>query len=593
MNNADERTRLKELLSLGILDTGKEERFERFTQLVANIFNMPVVSVTLVDEHRQWFKSTVGRQVSETPREESICSWALNQDFLEIPDAREDDFFCDHPAVRGAYGLRFYAGSVLYGPTGQPIGALCLNDFVPRRLSSVERSWLQSFAKLVQHELIRDSELEKQRRRIQDVTLRDVTTGLPGEMLLTEALDNLISIANEGGQQLAVLHLRVDNLDMAVRLHGRNARDEILQIIADRLTAPTDRILAAGRTGPARFVLVVPLEEAQTPHDIAKRVVDKLNEPMTIGDHSIRTEIDAGVCVYPNDGEYASQLIDRARTAVTDRRPSHRVHVFTHESNADAIRRHSIEAKLETAILESGLHLHFQPIYTTAGDRICAFEALARWEDPELGRVGPNEFVPIAEKSDRLSHELTVWALKTACKEAIGWKGVHGARPPRIAVNIPAREFYDPRFVKTVIQVLQETGLEPTRLTLELTEESLIQDIDQAIRTMEQLEELGIQLALDDFGTGYSSLSHLRRLPVNTLKIDKSFIADLPIQVPAVKLAEGIISIAQNLGLKVVAEGVEREDQRALLADFGCDMIQGYLLGRPVPEKDVGKLLDN
>lgn len=205
--------------------------------------------------------------------------------------------------------------------------------------------------------------------------------------------------------------------------------------------------------------------------------------------------------------------------------------------------------------------------------------------------IGPGEFVPIAERSDRLSHLLTLWVLRSACLEARSWSAQVKVSPPRVAVNIPAREFYNPKFVATIKEILRETGMDPARLSLELTEESLIQDIEQTIETMNELSKLGIKLALDDFGTGYSSLSHLRRLPVNTLKIDKSFIDDLPHQSEAVKLASGIIQIAQNMGCEVVAEGVEHEAQRALLESIGCDLIQGYLLGRPVRAEDVSRLL--
>lgn len=590
MHKTNELVRLQELLSLNILDTGREERFDRFTRLVSRIFDVPVVTVSLVDEQRQWFKSVVGRKERETPRAESICSLALGEGYLEIPDALEDDFFRDHPAVTGSFRLRFYAGAVLYGPSGQAIGTLCLVDFVPRRLTDEQRAWLESFARMVEHEINRDSELDNHQRSILEATLRDIATGLPRETLLTDALDSLIRDAEAEGQQLAILHLRADNLDTIVRLYGREAQDEILQKLVTRLTASAERILTAGRTDVSRFVLVMPMASSQSAGEIAHRVVDKLNEPVAIGDSCLRVEVDAGVSVYPADGREATQLLERARIALRERSFAQRVHVFSQDGNAHAIRRNLIETRLERALLEDRLALHFQPIYTVDGSRIASFEALARWHDEELGAVGPGEFIPIAEKSDRLSHLLTLWALRAACRTARSWPGQGGAPAPRVAVNIPAREFYNPRFVERVTDILREVNLEPARLTLELTEESLVQDIVQTTRTMERLATLGIRLALDDFGTGYSSLSHLRRLPVNALKIDKSFIDDLPGQAEAVKLASGIIQIAHDLGLEVVAEGVEREEQRALLQEFGCDRIQGYLLGRPMPASAISGL---
>lgn len=590
MHNTNELARLDELLSLNILDSQREERFDRFTRLVSKIFDVPVVTVTLVDEHRQWFKSAVGREERETPRAESVCSLALGHGYLEIADALEDDAFRDHPAVTGSLRLRFYAGAVLYGPSGQPIGTLCLIDVVPRKLSQEQRSWLESFARVVEHEINSDTRLDLQHRQIREATLRDIATGLPRESLLMDALDNLIRDAEAAGLELAVLHLRAENLDTIVRLHGRQAQDEILHKLVTRLTTPEERILAAGRTDMSRFVLVMPKASSQSAGEIAQRVVDKLSEPVAIGDSCIRVEVDAGVSVYPADGRDAKQLLERARIALRERTFAQRVHVFSQDGNAYAIRRNLIETRLEHALLEERLTVQFQPIYTADGGRITSFEALARWHDGELGIVGPGEFIPIAEKSDRLSHLLTRWVLRTACRHARSWRGVGNAKAPRVAVNIPAREFYDPRFVEMVSGILGDVHLDPSRLTLELTEESLIQDIGQATETMVQLAQLGIRLALDDFGTGYSSLSHLRRLPVNALKIDKSFIDDLPHQEEAVRLASGIIQIAHDLGLRVVAEGVEKEEQRALLEAFGCDMIQGYLLGRPMPASAISGL---
>ena len=598
MKKSDEFARIQELLSLNILDTPREERFDRVTSLVARIFNIPSVAISLITEDRQWFKSTVGLKKTETTRDESICTNTIKEGYLEVMDTLEDERFQNLTAVTGEGQLfssregrlRFYAGAVIKGPTGQPVGTLCLLDVTPRRLSAAERSWLISFAELVEYEINRDADLEQQQRKLLETTLRDSTTGLPGEILLTDMLDRLIKGANGEGPRLAILHLKVDNLDILGRLHGSSMLDSILRNLAARLTATDQRLHIAGRTAAKRFVLVVPLETLQSPQEVASRIVKNLSAPMIINETTIRTEIAAGVAIYPLNGAEANHLLDRARMALTDGQAWRDVNVFSRIDDASALRNHEIADRLESALLGNKLTLDYQPIFSADGSQILKFEAFARWQDTKFGNVSPGEFVPIAERSSRLSHLLTLWALRTACMQARQWEGMHDGAPPRVAVNVPARQFYDPNFVEMVTEILEEAGLSPERLTLELTEESLIQDIGQAIDTMKKLSASGIKIALDDFGTGYSSLSHLRRLPINTLKIDKSFIDGLPHEPEAVKLASRIIQIAQDMGLDVVAEGVEYEEQRALLDSFSCDMIQGYLLGRPAHADDVHKL---
>jgi diguanylate cyclase (GGDEF)-like protein len=592
MNIANENSRLEELHSLNILDTDREERFDRHTRLVAKIFDVPTVLISLIDADRQWFKSSVGCDLRETNREESICSEALRMGYLEIPDTFEDGLFHNHPAAHGEQPLRFYASVVLYGPTGQPIGTLCMNDTVPRKLTSEQRSWLKDFAWLVQHEINREAAHDQDRRRIQDLTLRDPATGLPGEALLTDTLENLIQMSENEGRYLAVMHLWMDNLSTIEHLHGKDARNAVLKSLVDRLASPTESILALARVSADRFIVIMPVESGEAVVDAAKRVLARLGAPVTMANRHLRPEISLGTSLYPVDGKDAEQLISRAHKAF-DFSPSHnRIHFYNPNEDAKAKRRLLIEERLETALTENQLTLSYQPIFLADGSHVEGFEALARWHDEELGSVSPGEFVPIAEKSARLSYLLTYHVLRMACAEAQTWQQRANEKPTRIAVNIPAREFYWPGFVDAVLSVLKDVGLEPSRLILELTEDGLIQDIDQTISTMNILSAAGVQLALDDFGTGYSSFSHLRRLPVDTLKIDKSFIDDLPDNTGATSLVAGIIGIAHTMGVKVIAEGVEKEAQQKLLISMDCDKIQGYLLGRPVSAAKIPAILN-
>jgi predicted signal transduction protein with EAL and GGDEF domain len=592
VTTAQEGARLKDLLSLSILDTPREERFDRHTRLASKVFDMPSAIITLIDESRAWFKSTTGTDVKQVARMESICNYALSLGFLEIQDTFADAVFRDHPAARGDPPLRFYAGSVLHGPAGQPIGTFCLVDHVPRRLSQSERTLLENFAELVEQEINRDFALEDARRKIHNVTLRDSATGLLGETLLNDALESLIKNSDAAHQNLAIMHVFIENLDTMSRLHGTGIEDSFVQVLADRITGFSERILAAARVASDRFVLIAPIESGQTSLEEAGRILDILCEPVNLGSHQLRSETSVGICIWPKDGSRADELLGRARRALSDGQSGGRTHLFSAENDACVIRHHQMEERLDKALTENQLTLAYQPIFTMDGRNIVSFEALVRWRDEELGDVDPGEFVVIADRRERLSRSLTEWVLWSACGEAETWQRGCGSEAPRVAVNIPAREFRDSGFINRLSEILRTTGMSARRLTLELTEECLVRDHEQVIRIMTELSEMGIKLALDDFGTGYSSLSYLRRLPVHMLKIDKSFIDGLPDQQGAIDLVSGIIGIARGMALVVVAEGVERETQRALLAELRCDLVQGFLLGQPVAAGKVAALLD-
>lgn len=582
IRKVDEKIRLAELHALDILDTPPEERFDRYTRLVSQIFDVPTAFISLIDEDRQWFKSSVGMEASETSHELSFCVHALGKNYLEIPDALEDEFFRNHRAVVSAPYIRFYAGVVLHGPGGHPVGTLGISDTRPREIDPVERSWLINFGKIVEEQIHLYAELASVRRHVDHVTQRNVRTGLPNEVLFGDTLDNLIRLAETESHHLAVLHLRLNNLDEISRVHGRGNRDAVLQCLADRLTAPDIKILAAGHLGHDRFAAVVSMFSVRDLFSVITPIVNKLNMAIDLEGHTLRPDIDVGISVSPADGTSPDDLLERARAALKGPSTLEGMHVFTHETEASAVRRHWIEQRLEPALRDGKLAQHYQPIMLADGSDVLGFEALARWQDEELGKVSPGEFVPIAERNPRLSRLLTDWSLRVVCQNATAWPLEPGDPPLRMAINIPANRFYQPNFVDHILQTLKEHDLAPERLTLELTEESLLTDIDQAVQTMRRLRNHGIALALDDFGTGYSSLNYLKRLPIDALKIDKSFIDELPHDRKAVDLVTGIIRISHGLGLKVVGEGVESEAQHRLLRELGCDALQGYLFSRPV-----------
>lgn len=577
-----QNTRLTEQLSYDIQGALHEKHFDRYTRLVSQIFNVPIALISLVEESRQLVESAVGMEAQEIPRELSFCVHALSHGYLEIPDTSASVNFRHHKAVTSHPYIRFYAGVVLRDPLGQPIGTLCISDTRPRALTEVERSWLIAFGNIVEEQVLLMLKLLNARHQASRINQRDMRTGLPDETLFGETLDNLIQLAKTETYHLVVLHLRMNNLDEISRLYGRDNRNVILKCLADRLTAPNIGVLAAGNMDIDRFGAVVSIYSLRDLFGVIKPIINRLTAPIELNGHTIRPNIDVGISVSPDDGTSPDDLLERARAALKGPKTYENIHVFTHRTEESALRRHEIEQHLESAVLESKLKQHYQPLVFADGSGVMGFEALARWQDKTLGTVSPGEFVPIAERNARLSRLLTDWSLGCVCEKAQHWPIQPGDPPLKLGVNIPANQFYQRHFVDHILHTLETHHFAPQRLTLELTEESLLTDIDSAVLTMRKLRHYGISLALDDFGTGYSSLSYLKRLPVDVLKIDKSFIDDLPHDEKAVDLVSGIIRIAHGLGLEVVAEGVEYETQQTVLNALGCDILQGYLFSRPV-----------
>ncbi|MCK8516357.1 GGDEF domain-containing protein [Methylonatrum kenyense] len=588
----DEEERLKDLFSLEILDTESEERFDHLAQLTARILRASNVGINLVDRNRQWSKSHVGIPASGK-REDSLCSHALNNGYLEVPDTFADSFFKNHPAVVHPPFVRFYAGVVLHGPTGHPVGTLCIFDTEKRRLTESERELLIALGSLVEREMNFDHERVRAREALIDITRRDAETGLPNEKLFIENMKDLILVFDSEERPFALIHLRVDNLDAITRLHGRAMRDRIIAFLSNRLTAADNQTLLAARIGPSRFCAVIPLMSIRSAFDAALPLVNSLREPIEIEGHLVRADLDAGLAVYPEDSRTAEELMECARRALKSPYGIQHIYAFTPESEAHAARQLALEERLESAVIKNKTYLNYQPVFRSSNRDLVGFEALMRWNDEKFGQISPAEFIPIAEKKDRLSRLVTQWVLKTACKEARRWESNYRSATFRIGINIPAREFYQSDFIYLVKSTLADHRVVADRITLELTEESLITDIDHAIDSMQRLSEIGIKLALDDFGTGYSSLSYLRRLPVDLLKLDKNLIDDIPEDKEARSVVSGIFGIAAGLGLRTVAEGVETEEQLQLLQGLGCDLIQGYYLGKPMDADGALNLIES
>ena len=413
----------------------------------------------------------------------------------------------------------------------------------------------------------------------------DHLTGLPNRLLLSDRLEASIERAAKSGSIAAVIYIDLDGFKFVNDTLGHEAGDVLLQLATERLQRCVREFDTLARMGGDEFMVVVnDISDDQTALAIAERLRRVFQKPFPIDGNQRRMSASLGVAMYPRDGRDVSTLRRNADAAMygAKRGGKDRVQMFSSEMRDTFVEHFELEADLRCA-LESNdqLSLVYQPIFDARDHRQTAFEALLRWTHPVLGSISPNKFVPIAEESG-LIFPLGLWALQQACRQCRMWQD-HGHPGVRVAVNVSALEFARPEFADNVFRTLEHCGLPGRLLDLEVTETTLMREVEESIRKMSILRARGIRISIDDFGTGYSSLGYLAQLPVDTLKIDRSFVADLAVNSNSRSLVERLTSLAHSLGKQVIVEGVETSEQLKILKAFGCDEIQGFLLGRPGP----------
>ncbi len=411
----------------------------------------------------------------------------------------------------------------------------------------------------------------------------DHLTGLPNRLLLSDRLEASIERAKKSGLQTAVIYVDLDGFKFVNDTLGHEAGDMLLQQVTERLQRCIRELDTLARMGGDEFMLVInEVENDGTALSIAERLRAALKKPFSVAGQQVHVTASAGIAMYPRDGQDVSTLRSNADTAMygAKRAGKDRVQLFSPALRDIFLERWELEAQLRQALERGGqFFLDYQPIFEAQSQEQTAFEALLRWRHPELGLLSPSKFVPIAEESG-LIFQLGAWVLRQACEQCRLWQQ-RGPSGVRVAVNVSALEFAQPEFAVNVLRVLEETGLPGRLLDLELTETTLMRDLEPAMRKMSLLRSRGVRIAIDDFGTGYSSLGYLARLPVDALKIDRSFVSDLAANPTSRSLVAGMIALAHSIGKRVVVEGVETEAQLEILRGSGCDEMQGFLLGRP------------
>jgi len=421
----------------------------------------------------------------------------------------------------------------------------------------------------------------------------DFLTSLPNRLLLTERFSHAISLAQRHDKQVGVLFLDLDNFKHINDSLGHAIGDRLLQSVASRLMECVRTTDTVCRQGGDEFVIL--LAEIGRPQDaahVAETLRTALALPHLIDGHELHVSLSIGISVYPDDGTDVDVLMQNADAAMYHAKASGRnnVQFFKPDINARAVRRQFVESSLRRALKQEEFLLHYQPKIDLASGAITGVEALIRWQDPDLGLVYPAQFVPVAEENG-LIIPVGRWVLREACRQVQAWLDAGLAAVP-VSVNISAVEFRHKDFLSGLALILKETGLAPHYLELEMTESILMHDTESSASVLQALKAMGVQLAIDDFGTGYSSLSYLKRFPIDTLKIDQSFVRDIATDADDATIVTAVIGMGRNLKQRVIAEGVETQAQLDFLQARHCDEGQGFHFSHPVSAEDFARLLN-
>jgi diguanylate cyclase (GGDEF)-like protein len=436
------------------------------------------------------------------------------------------------------------------------------------------------------------AEREAYATQLQFQATHDTLTGLANRNLLRDRLSQAIAYASRYDHPIWVAFLDLDRFKVINDTLGHRAGDELLNTVAERLKSILREADAIARIGGDEFVLVLRGPEHSVLSAVTlQRIMAVIAEPVLLEGRPYSLTCSVGVAVYPGDGTTPETLIEHADIAMYRAKESGRgnFQFFTQEMNLRLLERANLEQALRIAIERSEFVLHYQPQVDLHSGQIIGMEALIRWNHPEMGVISPARFIGVAEDSGLIG-EIGLWVLRTACAQNMQWQRA-GMQPVRIAVNLSARQMADRLLVVSVAAALEESGLPPSLLEIEITESSVMSDVDYSIEVLRGLKQLGVKLAIDDFGTGYSSLSYLKRFPIDVLKIDQSFVRDVESDPDSAAIVMSIISLAHSLRLQVIAEGVETAAQLAYLQRHDCDFIQGYYFCRPIPASEFEALM--
>ena len=441
--------------------------------------------------------------------------------------------------------------------------------------------------------VIRDlTEAKEAAERMESLVYRDSLTGLPNRRLFEDRLAIALAQAHRYRHRIAVAFVDLDRFKQVNDTLGHAAGDELLRAVARRLSACVREADTVARLAGDEFTLLLPgLNYAEDVGAISRKLLDALRRPFVIGGQEVRVTSSGGIALYPEDGDNEEALLRSADTAMYRAKERGRddFQLFSPALAEKALKRRTLEEALRGALDNEEMTLHYQPCLELATGHVVGVEALLRWDRPELGVVLPKDFIALADFTGAIL-SVGPWVLESACRQAVEWRR-RGSRRLRVMVNLSTYELQQAELVTHVEKALASSGLDPDALHLEIPEGYAMQNLDRAVDALRALRELGVHLTIDGFGAGFSSLVHLRRLPVDALKIDLSFVRGATSDPNDASVVTAVIAVAHSLDLRVIAQGVETEEQVTLLRSLGCDEVQGFLWSPPLPAKECEPLL--
>jgi len=584
-------------------DALPEESFDRAARLAAGALRSPVAIVSLLDDDRHVVKSSVGltgrsrvwrkvpialryaRQVVSTGRPVFVS----NTDEAARAHSEHDQRTPDGVA---------YAVAPVITSDGQAIGSICVIDTAPHAWTHTEINCLMDVAALLVTELELRSDLSLKRQTQEHLlysTLHDALTGLPNRSLFTERLRHAMRRAARHPDDLfAVLFLDLDRFKDVNDNLGHFAGDELLRAVARRLEAcirPEDTV--ARLSGDEFAILLESITDISDAGRVAERIEEALSFPINLAGAEVRTSASMGIVTSSMAHDQPEQLLRSADMAMYRAKAAGRARyeMFDREMHSDSLARLQLETDLRRAVELSEFRLHYQPLVSLRTGRVTGFEALVRWEHPERGLAHPAEFIPVAEETG-LIVPIGRWVLVEACRRMKEWQASHPREVPlTIGVNLSVRQFSQPDLLDQINHALDSTGLAPSALRLEITESAIIDKGPFAIAILSQIRELGVQVYLDDFGTGYSSLSYLHGLPIDAIKIDRTFVSSMDTDEKSLRLVRTILTLAEIVGVRAEAEGISTVEQLRELRYLNCEQGQGYLFSAPITHDAVTDML--
>jgi diguanylate cyclase (GGDEF)-like protein len=588
------------VLELIARSTELAEVLDSLAHLVESQLEGMMVSILLLDEEGKHLHHGAAPSLPKAysqlidgieigPNVGSCGTSAYRREPVIVTDIQQDPLWEAYRSIAEPYGFRACWSTPILSHERKVLGTFALYAKTVRSPSAVETQLIDLATPLAGIAIAR----QLTEKRIRFMGDHDVLTGLPNRTLLEDRLKQAMLYAQRYNRLVTVVFLDLDKFKLVNDSLGHSAGDELLKTVAQRMVECVRRTDTVVRLGGDEFVII--LFDQPSDLDGVTPVLHKLQEailqPIHLSGHKLHVTCSMGLATYPADGADTETLISNADAAMYRAKELGRnsFQFYTSEMNTKVQGKLAMQDGLRNALNNDEFLLLYQPQVDLQSGQIIGVEALIRWQHPELGMVSPIKFIPQAEETG-LIVPIGDWVIHTACRQNKAWQAA-GLPPITVSVNISARQFVERNLIDRVNHALQESGLEPMYLELELTESLIMQDLQQAISKMKALQSMGTSLSIDDFGTGYSSLAALKSFPIARLKIDQSFVRDLPDNENDKAIATAVISLGHKLNLKVIAEGVETEEQQAFLRENGCDEIQGYFFSKAVSAEEIGQLL--